>query len=409
MESDGKPGDPFAGFVCLRRWRAPMPTPSTVRHSGVQLTSLCLAIVFALAGMAERGLARQTASEATGPARVSIVQGIAGARPLDIYIDGTLALIGVLCPDTSAVLQLSGGEHQFAVVPTGAAPDAAIVSGSIDVAAGTRQYATLLGTSDDAAVGLFAVDERPLEAGQARFRVINGSPDSGQIVPAFSGGEAVAEGLGFGDAMEYVAVDAGTYDIDLLDSSGAVLLTAPQVVLAEGSTNDLIIVGQVADDSLQVVTETVNTGAQRVSGHAAQIVTGTCDNPGDSVADLGLVRQGQGDTVGSAGGQAVENGFALANVPFAALTDTPHAVTVAGGEAASGPLLACADIGGRLTDTGSLVIALHAPRGQEPTGVAVLAPGLETPDTTGVSVFLIGAALPAAEGDAITVKATPTA
>jgi hypothetical protein len=104
----------------------------------------------------------------------------------------------------------------------------------------------------------------------------------------------------------------------------------------------------------------------------------------------------------------VENGFALANVPFATLADTPHAVTVAEREAASGALIACGDVGGRLTDTGSLVIALHAPRSQEPVGVAVLAPGLETPDTTGVSVFLSGAALPAAQSSAVTVEGTPT-
>jgi len=385
-----------------------MPTPSTVRLSGLRLTSLCVAIFLALVGISERSLARQTASEASGPARVAIVQGIPDAGPLDIYLDDAVALIGVVFPETSADLQLSGGKHQLAVVPTGAAPDAAIVSGSIDVAAGARQYATLLGTSDDAAVGLFTVDERPLEAGLARFRVINGSPDSGQIVPAFSGGEAVAQGLGFGDAMEYVTVDAGTYDIDLLDSNGAPLVSAPQVALAEGTATDLIVVGQVADGSLQVVTETVNTGAERVSGHSAQIVTGTCDNPGDSVADLGLVRQGQGNTVGSASGQAAENGFALANVSLAALTDTPHAVIVAEDEAASGARIACGDIGGRLTDTGSLVIALHAPRSQEPAGVAVLAPELETPDTTGVSVFLIGAALPAAPGNAPSAAGTPT-
>ena len=40
--------------------------------------------------------------------------------------------------------------------------------------------------------------------------------------------------------------------------------------------------------------------------------------------------------------------------------------------------------------------------------MAVLAPELETPDTTGVSVFLIGAALPAAPGNAPSAAGTPT-
>ena len=94
---------------------------------------------------------------------------------------------------------------------------------------------------------------------------------------------------------------------------------------------------------------------------------------------------------------------------LATLTDSPHAITIAEGEDASGPLLACGEIGGRLTDTGFLVVALRSERSRASAGIAVLAPGLESPDTTGVSVFLIGAALPTAEGSLpVAVEGTPT-
>ena len=59
-----------------------------------------------------------------------------------------------------------------------------------------------------------------------------------------------------------------------------------------------------------------------------------------------------------------------------------------------GGVVACGDIGGNLTDTGALVIVLQTQATGAIAGVAVLAPALEDPGATGVSVFLI-AGLPA--------------
>jgi hypothetical protein len=63
--------------------------------------------------------------------------------------------------------------------------------------------------------------------------------------------------------------------------------------------------------------------------------------------------------------------------------------------------VACGAIGGALTDAGALVIALEGSGSAPEHGIAVLAPGVEDPETTGVSVFLAGAA------PAETVPATP--
>ncbi len=151
---------------------------------------------------------------------------------------------------------------------------------------------------------------------------------------------------------------------------------------------------------MQAIIETVETGTVQVAGRATQIVSGTCAAPGDAVADVGLVRPGQGDPIGAPEALPVENGFGLAAVSFATLIESPHAVTVARGEQAD-RLYACADIGGRLTDTGALVVALRAERTGTPAGVAVLAPGLDDPNATGISVFLVtDASLPANQGAA---------
>lgn len=330
----------------------------------------------------------QDAGDANTPG-IHVVHGIAGAGPLDVYLDGSLALIGIEFTETSSLLAIPAGDHQFAVVPTGSSPEEAIASGTLSLGDGTRYYATLLGTTDAPSVGLFAIDARPLAAGQARFRVINGAPDVGEIVPVFTGGDALSEPLAFGDASQYAAIDAGAYDLDVLDAvSGAALLSLPQTPFESAVATDILVVGQLADGSLQTLIEPRAVETERPTGRTARIVAGTCADIGDLVAELGVVQPGQGDVVGVVDTTPVAQGFGLAAAPFSSLISAPHAITVNEDEEAGGAAIACGGIGGRLTDTGALVVTLDDPGSGATSGVAVLAPGLEDPETTGVSVFL---------------------
>ncbi|MFT4039034.1 MAG: DUF4397 domain-containing protein [Thermomicrobiales bacterium] len=321
---------------------------------------------------------------------VQVVQGLGGVGPVDVYIDGGLALIGLDAGQTSGQLRLASGEHQFAVVATGASPDTALVSGPITLRAGRSVYATLVGTADAPSVGLFVVDDRPLDPGRSRFRIVNGSLDT-SLVPVFAGGDALTEPLQFGDASEYSQIDAGVYDLDFLDeTSGTVLLSLPGAEFAEGTVNDILITGQAADATLATIVETTPVEITLPTGRNGQLAEGACNDLGDAVADLGLILPGPGETVGVSGGVLTAQAYASANVPFATLTDTAHAVVIRNED---GGIDACGAIGGALTDTGSLVVALEGDGAVH--GVAVLAPGLDAPDSTGVSLFLADLAAPA--------------
>jgi hypothetical protein len=361
-------------------------------------------MVVAAIGIPGDGRAIQDTDREPSGARVRIVHGIANAGPLDIYVDGSIALIGIDFGNTSANVVLRGGEHAFAVVPTGSTPDSAIADGTIAIDDGTLAYAALLGTTDSASVGLFEVDDRPLDQGRARFRVISGVPDTGPIVPTFAGGDALSEPLGFGDASQYASIDAGMYDLDFLEAeSGVLLLTLPQSPLAEGTTTDVILVGQVSDGTLTALIQPIQVELARAVGQSAQIFTGSCSGLEALSADLGIVQTGQGAAVGSAGTDPVAQVFGSAGIPFATLVASPHAVVVLEDIDAGGELIACGDIGGTLTDTGALAIALRTQPTGATAGVAVLAPGLEDPGSTGVSVFLI------ASETAANAAATPEA
>jgi hypothetical protein len=339
----------------------------------------------------------QDLDEESEGARVRIVHGLADAGPLDIYVDGSPALIGIRFADTSGDVVLPGGEHAFAVVPTGTSSDTAIVAGAIALSNDTLVYAALFGTLDSASVGLFEVDDRPLDQGRARFRIISGVPDVDAITPTFTGGDALSEPLGFGDASQYAAIDAGTYDLDFLETaSGVSLVALPETPITEGTATDVILVGQVGDGSITALVLPTQVEIARAMGRSAQIFSGNCAALESVVADLGVIQVGQGAAVGATGTEAVAQGFGAAGIPFATLVASPHAVVVSEDIEAGGEVVACGDIGGSLTDTGALVIALHSEDTGVTAGMAVLASALENPDATGVSVFLI-AGVPAGE------------
>ncbi|MCC2629293.1 MAG: hypothetical protein K0S14_2943 [Thermomicrobiales bacterium] len=369
--------------------RARIHVGCDVRNRLVVLTVVSLMAVAAIGIPADGRAIQDTDGEPSG-ARVRIVHGIANAGPLDIYVDGSIALIGLVFGNASANVVLRGGEHAFTVVPTGETPDLAIADGTIAVDDGALAYVALLGTLDSASVGLFEADDRPLDQGLARFRIISGVPDTGEIVPMFAGGDALSEPLGFGDASQYASIDAGTYDLEFLESeSGVLLLTLPQTPFAEGTTTDLILVGQVGDGTLTALVQPIQVELARAVGRAAQILMGSCSDLEAVAADLGIVQIGQGAAVGSAGTDSVAQVFGSASIPFATLVASPHAVVVSEDIDAEGDLIACGDIGGTLTDTGALVIALRTQSAGANVGVAVIAPALEDPGVTGVSVFVI--------------------
>ena len=365
--------------------------------SRVRDSILVLSAIWVLAAMAPAipasGAALQDSAGRPAGGRVRVVHGIADAGPLDLYVDGSLALIGIGFGDASGNVVLRAGEHTVAAVPTGAEPEAAVMAGTIVVSEDTLAYAVLLGTLDSASVELFEVDVRSLESGRARFRIISGVPDVEEVTPAFSGGDALSEPVAFGEASPYASIDAGAYDLDLLDSvTGTLLLTLPQTPFAEGTTTDLILVGQASASSLTALVQPVQVELTRPVGRSAQIYAGGCADLDAVVADLGVVQEGQGVAVGSGATEPVAQGFGTAVVPFSSLVESRHAIAVSEDVADGGGIVACGDIAGNLTDTGALVIALRIPETDALAGVAVLAPALDNPEVTSGSVFLVAGA-----------------
>ncbi len=232
------------------------------------------------------------------------------------------------------------------VVPTGDSVDNCDCGGHSQSSGSKSRVCALIGTTADASVGLFRLNDRPDRRGAGSVRVISGLP-SRQCCAGIRRGDAISEPLSFGEASEYAAIDAGTYDLDILDAaSGSSLLSVSQVPLAEGTITDIFLVGSLSDGSQQAAVVAIPGEIQRLPGRRAQIVAGNCESPDTELADLGLVRVGQGDKVGAPNTAEVAQGYAVAAGRSVQHVDPNSTCDSNIVRRTTRALFACGDIGG---------------------------------------------------------------
>jgi hypothetical protein len=154
----------------------------------------------------------------------------------------------------------------------------------------------------------------------------------------------------------------------------------------------------VANDFNQLVTE-----------RPAEIKSGSCAEPGDTIAELTPLEAPQGEAQGQPEAIEAERSYTAVPLAMDSLLGTATNVSVMLSDAESDVVLACGEIGGVISEGGSLVIKLSEQGGSGFLGIAYLAP--EDPATTGVSLFLAGELTVAETGELVpeVAEATPAA
>lgn len=368
-----------------------------------------LALALMSAAMPTNVIAQEGA--ASDEAGVLMVHGAADAGEVDLYVDGSLEVSGMSYPSVSDTLALPDGDHEFAVVPTGAAVEEAIASTTLPLAAGETYHVALLGLVADLQVNVYPVDLGPIAPGQSRIRLINGSPDAGPLDLLLSGGDPLFPSVAFPSETDHAEIGAGTIDIELLATdSETVVLANAETELVAGTVYNLYAVGQLADDSLRLI-QVASSGEASASGASeAAIVGGTCAGSGeaDVVAQLNGPLSASGDSLGTADLPPVASSFTAVGLAFDEIIAAEHAVRVTRDAAESSATEICGEIGGVLTETGSLVIVLREANQRDLAGMAILAPSALEPDATDVTLLLT--AEPPSNGIAAaadTAEATP--
>ena len=233
----------------------------------VALMLVALALVAALLPLeASAVMAQDDNPEADATLRV--IHASPGAPEVDVLLDGQTLLQGLAYGAASSYATITPEEHRVQVVPTGQTADAAVVDETIDAAPGQAYLLAVFGLLNDIGGDIYDVDLSEIEPGNARVRLINFSPDAGDIDLLETGGDEWFGNVALGDASEYRDIPPGTYSADVRGDDDRVLLTVSELPFEETRVYDVVVLGQIADDSLalQSLVTTVSPSCAEVLG-----------------------------------------------------------------------------------------------------------------------------------------------
>src|SRR5215207_3395569 len=219
------------------------------RVIGMVLVALAL-VVALLPGRTTPVRAQEEVVQAD--ATVRVIHASPGAPEVDVLLDGQPLLERVAYGTASSYATITPEEHRLQVVPTGQTADAAVVDETIDAAPGQAYLLAVFGLLNDIGGDIYDVDLSEIEPGQARVRLINFSPDAGAIDLLETGGDEWFGDVDLGDASDYSDIAPGTYSADVRGEDDRVLLTVSELPFEETRVYDVVVLGQIADDSLEL-------------------------------------------------------------------------------------------------------------------------------------------------------------
>jgi len=221
-----------------------------VRLATVALVALAL-VVALLPLQATLVAAQDDTAEADATLRV--IHAAPGAPEVDVLVDGQTLLAGLAYGTASLYATLTPEEHRLQIVPSGQTADAAVVDETIDAAPGQAYLLAVYGLLNDIGGDIYDVDLSEIEPGQARVRLINFSPDAGDVDLLETGGDEWFGDVGLGEAADYTDIAPGTYSADVRGGDDdRVLETVTDLTFEETRVYDVVVLGQVADDSISV-------------------------------------------------------------------------------------------------------------------------------------------------------------
>jgi hypothetical protein len=239
-------------------------------RSAAHVTALILVALALVAGLlplrAGPVMAQDETAEADATLRV--VHASPGAPEVDVLLDGQMLLQGLAYGTASNYATITPEEHRLQVVPTGQTADAAVVDETIDAAPGQAYLLAVFGLLNDIGGDIYDVDLSEIEPGNARVRLINFSPDAGEIDLLETGGDEWFGDVDLGGASDYQDIAPGTYSADVRGEEDRVLLTVSELPFEETRVYDVVVLGQIADDSLalQSLVTTVSPSCGEVLG-----------------------------------------------------------------------------------------------------------------------------------------------
>jgi hypothetical protein len=233
----------------------------------VALVFVALALLLTLLPLQATPVRAQDDS-AEADATVRVIHASPGAPEVDVLLDGQTLLQGLAYGTASSYATITPEEHRLQIVPTGQTADAAVVDETIDAAPGRAYLLAVFGLLNDIGGAVYDVDLSEIEPGNARVRLINFSPDAGNVDLLETGGDEWFSDVELGGASDYRDIAPGTYSADVRGDDDRSLLTVSELPFEETRVYDVVVLGQIADDSLalQSLVTTVSPSCAEVLG-----------------------------------------------------------------------------------------------------------------------------------------------
>jgi len=170
------------------------------------------------------------------------------APAVNVLVDDETVLENVSFGDVSDYLEIDAGSREIDVVP--ATGGDSVIDATLDLERDTDY--TVLAIDELASIRpLVLEDENRSVAERTQVRFVHTSPDAPAVDVRVVDGPTLFRNVEFGEASDYIGVDAGTYDIDVLPSgSDDAALSLTDVDLPEGQTVTVFATGLVDDDTL---------------------------------------------------------------------------------------------------------------------------------------------------------------
>jgi hypothetical protein len=203
------------------------------------------------------GLALIATPAYAATSRVSVVHGIPG-QPVDVYVNGERALENFQPGDVAGPLSLEEGSYDIALTKPGEAVGQAILTvNDADVPGGANiSLVAHLSAEGEPALKAFPNDVSKLDAGQARLIVRHTA--AGPAVDVRAGGEPVFEDL-TNPNEDKADLPAGSVNADVvLAGTDDVVLGPADLKLGEGTATIVYAIGSADDDTLDLVTQSID-------------------------------------------------------------------------------------------------------------------------------------------------------
>ena len=220
------------------------------RFAGV---AALLAVPFLAVGCNGDGDQSVTTPSNPAVAQVRVAHLSPDAPPVDVRVNGNLAVQGAAYRGVTNYLSVPAGNARIQVSPAGTTSPV-VIDATVPLGAGafyTVAATGLLSSGDLKPVVL--VDNRSV-GGPAKVRFVHASPDAPAVDVAVTSGPILFGGAPFRGVADYINVNGGTYDLEVrVAGTQTVALPLPGFPIRGGTNYTVFAIGRATGGTLEAL------------------------------------------------------------------------------------------------------------------------------------------------------------